>query len=121
MRFCGSTPSRTCLIYINRRKNMSPLVHGVMAGLIFGAATVGGMLPMKFENRRRALSAAFVNRFSIGLVIPLLKVALPAYAGWSIGLCAGALLSLSAAIITETYIPIMVLGIVGGTVIGAIA
>lgn len=76
---------------------------------------------MKFENRRRAFAGAFANRFAIGLMIPLLKVALPACDGWSVGLGTGVLVSLSAAIITETYVPILVLGAVGGTLIGIFA
>lgn len=100
---------------------MTPLVAGAVAGLAFGAFTVAAMWPMKFEHRGRALAGAFANRFSIGLAIPLLEVALPAFPGWSVGLCAGFLLSLSAAIITETYLPILVLGTVGGAVIGVIA
>jgi hypothetical protein len=47
---------------------MSPELMGVIAGLVFGAITVGLMLPMSFPNKPAALSAAFVERFAIGTV-----------------------------------------------------
>ena len=99
---------------------MTPLVQGVVSGAIFGGIAVATMLPMKFRDKNAALSAAFLNRFSIGLVIPLLKssVAVPS---WLIGLGVGVLLSLSDAIITKAYAPIIVMGAIGGVVIGVFA
>ena len=40
---------------------MSNLLPGVVAGLLFGAASVAMMLPMSFPDKRVALSAAFVG------------------------------------------------------------
>jgi len=96
---------------------MSHSMLGVVAGLIFGALTVGLMLRMPFPDKKAALSAAFVERFAIGVVIGCVQLALP---GWFVGLLFGLLLSIPSAIITKTYIPILVMGSVGGLVIGGL-
>ena len=96
-------------------------MRGLIAGLVFGGLTVASMLPMKFNDRRTALTAAFLDRFGIGLVIPLVHVALPAYPGPALGAGFGLLLSLPAAVLTKTYVPILVVGTVGGAVIGWLA
>jgi hypothetical protein len=94
---------------------MSNLMLGVVAGLIFGALSVALMVPMSFPDKRAALSAAFVERFGIGLVIGCVQ--LPG-AGWLVGLAFGLLLSLPSAIITKAYLPILILGGLGGLIIG---
>ncbi len=99
---------------------MTPLVQGALSGVVFGALTVASMLPMKFPDKRAALTGAFLDRFSIGLLIPLVKASL-AWPGWSVGLGVGLLLSLPSAIITKMYAPIIVIGAVGGAIIGALA
>jgi hypothetical protein len=99
---------------------MSPLTQGLIAGAVFGALSAASMLPMKFPDKRAALLGAFFDRFGIGLMIPLVRVALPAIPGWLLGAGVGLLLSLPSAIITKAYVPILVLGVVGGTVIGLI-
>ena len=97
---------------------MTRLQLGVICGVVYGALSAASMLPMSFPDKRAALAGAFLNRFAIGLVVCL--VALP-WPGWLIGLVFGLLLSLPDAIITKAYAPILVLGALGGTVIGAIA
>src|SRR2546430_12652108 len=97
---------------------MTPLVHGLIAGLVFGALSAASMLPMSFPDKRAALTAAFLNRFGIGLVIPLAQVALPGSPGWALGLGLGLLFSLPAAIVTKAYAPIIIIGTIGGAVIG---
>jgi hypothetical protein len=62
---------------------MSPELMGVIAGLVFGAITVGLMLPMSFPNKPAALSAAFVERFAIGTVIGCVHLSWP---GWLVGM-----------------------------------
>ena len=62
---------------------MSPLLSGLVSGLIFGAIDVGLMLPMSFPDKKTALLGAFFSRFAIGLVIPLIQ--LPSWPGWLIG------------------------------------
>jgi hypothetical protein len=99
---------------------MSPLTHGLIAGAVFGALAAASMLPMQFPDKRAALLGAFLDRFGIGLMIPLVHVALPAISGWLLGAGVGLLLSLPSAIITKAYVPILVVGVVGGTVIGLI-
>ena len=96
---------------------MSHPMLGEVAGLIFGALTVGLMLRMSFPDKKAALSAAFVERLAIGIVIGCVELALP---GWLIGLLFGLLLSIPSAIITKAYIPILVMGSLGGLVIGGI-
>ncbi|MEY2539533.1 MAG: hypothetical protein QOG67_3273 [Verrucomicrobiota bacterium] len=97
---------------------MSPLLLGLTSGLIFGAISVAMMLPMSFPDKPAALLAAFINRFSIGLVIGC--AALPAWPGWAMGLLFALLLSLPAAIISKAYAPILIIGAIGGAIIGGI-
>ena len=97
---------------------MSRLVVGLLCGLIFGAVDVALMLPMSFPDKRTALLAAFSSRFAIGLVIPLLQ--LPSWPGWLIGLVFGLLLSLPDAIVTKSYLPILMSGAIGGAIIGGL-
>jgi hypothetical protein len=91
-------------------------MQGVIAGLIFGAVSVAMMIPMSFPDKRAALLAAFINRFSIGLVIGC--VVLPGWPGWAVGLLFALLLSLPAALISKAYAPILIIGAIGGVVIG---
>jgi hypothetical protein len=97
---------------------MSRLAVGLIAGLIFGAVDVALMLPMSFPDKRTALVAAFLSRFGIGLVIPLVN--LPSWPGWLVGVIFGVLLSLPDAVVTKAYVPILIGGAVGGLIIGGI-
>jgi hypothetical protein len=97
---------------------MSRLAVGLICGLIFGAVDVALMLPMSFPDKRTALLAAFLSRFGIGLVIPLVN--LPTWPGWLVGVTFGVLLSLPDAIVTKAYVPILIGGTIGGLVIGGI-
>ena len=97
---------------------MSPLSFGLLAGLLFGVLAVAMMLPLSFPDKRAALTGAFLNRFAIGLLIPLVHLALPF---WVIGLGVGLLLSLPDAIITKAFAPIIGIGTLVGSVIGWIA
>ena len=96
---------------------MSKLLLGAVCGLIYGLLSAASMVPLEFENKTAALTAAFLNRFAIGFVIGAARLPLPSWAG---GLIFGVLLSLSDAIITKAYAPILILGAIGGTVIGLI-
>ena len=73
------------------------------------------MIPLKLEDKRRAMAGAFFHRFAIGFVI--CNAALP-WQGWLNGLALGLLLSLPEAIITKTWVPILALGAIGGAIIG---
>jgi len=96
---------------------MSSPWWGLVAGLVFGAVAVGMMLPMAFPDKRTALLGAFVDRLGIGIVIGCVQ--LP-WSGWAVGLFFGLLLSLPSAVITKAYVPILVLGGLGGLVIGGL-
>jgi hypothetical protein len=97
---------------------MSRILLGIISGVIFGAVSVATMIPLKMERKRVAMLGAFTNRFAVGCVI--CNSSLP-MAGWLSGLLLAILLSLPDAIITKAWIPIMSLGIIGGTIIGIIA
>jgi hypothetical protein len=98
--------------------DMSDLMKGAISGLIFGAISVGMMLPMSFPDKRAALIAAFLNRFAIGFVIGC--VSLPGWPGWALGVIFALLLSLPDAIITKAYAPILIIGALGGAIIGGL-
>src|SRR5690349_5547733 len=94
---------------------MTSVTYGLLAGAAFGAISVGMMLPMEFPDKRAALLGAFLNRFAIGLLIPLVHLGV---VGWILGLGLGVLLSLPDAIITKAFAPIIGVGAVGGSIIG---
>ena len=96
---------------------MSRILLGVICGLAFGGIAAGIMIPMKFEDKRAAITGAFINRFAIGFAIGASNVPIP---GWFNGLIFGLLLSLPDAIITKTWIPILTLGVIGGVIIGVV-
>jgi hypothetical protein len=91
---------------------------GMICGLVFGAVAVATMLPLKFPDKRAALTAAFLDRFAIGLVIPVAMLPGPA---WAIGAFWGLLLSAPSALVTRAWAPILGLGTIGGAIIGLIA
>jgi hypothetical protein len=94
---------------------MNPVLVGLIAGLLFGAVDVAIMLPMDFPDKKTALIGAFLSRFAIGFLIPLVKMPLPPVL---IGALVGLLVSLPDAVITKAYIPILASGIIGGALIG---
>ena len=97
---------------------MSKITLGIISGLIFGIIDVLIMIPLKYENNRKrteAMSAAFVERFMIGFLIPNVEIGLhPAIVGAILGFG----LSVPSAIITRVYVPIIGIGIVGSIIIG---
>ena len=99
---------------------MNKIFLGIICGLAFGIIDVLVMIPLKFENNRKrneAMSAAFLERFMIGFLIPNVDLGIhPALTG----LLLGTTLSLPAAIITRAYAPIIGIGTVGGVIIGFI-
>jgi hypothetical protein len=96
---------------------MSRFFLGIVCGLVYGALSAASMIPLSFPDKRAALLGAFLNRFSIGFVLGAVTLPWP---GWVSGLVIGLLLSLSDAVITKAYVPIIILGIIGGSVIGII-
>lgn len=94
---------------------MKRLPFGIVGGLLFGAIDVALMLPLEFQDRATAFAAAFASRFAIGVLAATTQLPLPAWAG---GLIVGLLISIPDAIITKAYAPILVTGVIGGTLIG---
>ena len=97
---------------------MDQLTKALISGIVFGLLAVTVMIPMDFggkDKKRDAILGAFIERFSIGFVIPLISLPFPHVLT---GLFLGLLLSLPSAIITRTYTPILVMGTLGGLIIG---
>ena len=96
---------------------MSRTKFAIYAGLAFGIIDIVPMFIMDLPDKNIAILSAFINRFAIGFIIPLLNIKL---VGWQKGLIVGTLLSLPDAIITKAYAPILSFGILGGLLIGVI-
>ncbi len=94
---------------------MNRILLGTISGIIFGIIAILSMIPLQFEDKRRAMLGAFINRFTIGLVI---GASILPVAPWIQGLLLGLLLSLPDAIITKALAPILGIGIAGGLIIG---
>lgn len=94
---------------------MNHVVLGLLLGLAAGVVVVALMMPMSFPDKRAALTAAFISRFSIGfltanVVLPLHPIAL--------GTALGLVLSLPDALITKAYAPVLIIGTVLGGLCG---
>ena len=97
---------------------MNPMLLGLVGGVGFGVVAVLLMLPLKFPDKRTALTAAFLSRFAIGFLIPFCKMPLPMVAS---GALVGLLISLPDAVVTKAYAPIIGVGILGGALLGWMA
>jgi hypothetical protein len=97
---------------------MSRVTFGLIAGMLFGAVSVGLMIPMSFPDKRTALAAAFSSRFAIGFLATVVQLPMPA---WARGLVVGFLISLPDALITKAYAPILIIGSIGGVLIAIAA
>ena len=96
---------------------MEKVKRGIIYGIVFGALDILPMFGMEFPDKTAAILGAFINRFAIGLLIPLTQFPEKSLHR---GLMLGLLLSLPDAIITQEYLPIMISGIFGGAIIGNI-
>ena len=96
---------------------MSKIIQGIVAGIAFGSIDVLLMLPMSFPDKKTALIGAFCSRFVIGFTIACVELPWP---GWLVGAVFGLLISLPDAVITKAYLPILSVGVLGGTIIGGI-
>lgn len=59
---------------------MNKIILGTICGLIFGMIDVLVMIPLKYENNRKrieAMTVAFIERFMIGFLIPLVDLGIP--------------------------------------------
>lgn len=94
---------------------MNRLLLGLLLGLAAGVVDVLLMLPMKFPDKPAALAGAFFSRFAIGFLAANVKMPFhPALAGAFVGL----LISIPDAIITKAYAPILITGVIFGTLCG---
>ena len=94
---------------------MTNILKGVIAGTIFGIASLIPMFFFKIDDKGKAMTASFFNRFAIGFVIFNMEIGI---AEWLKGGLVGLVFSLPAAIISGKYPPIIVLGVVGGIICG---
>ncbi len=94
---------------------MNPFLFSLICGLVFGIVDVLMMLPLDIPGKTLAMLAAFLNRFAIGFIIPLIHVSLPM---WLMGAIVGFMVSLPDAIVTYVYASIIAVGVIGGLIIG---
>lgn len=94
---------------------MTNILKGVIAGTIFGIVSLIPMFFLNIDNKGKAMTASFFNRFAIGFVIFNMEIGI---AEWLKGGLTGLVLSLPPAIISGKYPPIIVLGVVGGIICG---
>jgi hypothetical protein len=94
---------------------MSRVPLGVLLGLAIGAIDIVMMLPLSFPDRRAALAGAFCARFALGFFAATVRLPLPPIVS---GIVVGLLTSAPDAIITKTYAPILVTGVVFGAAAG---
>lgn len=96
------------------------IAFALVSGLVFGVVSAGSMVKIEAPSPRRkreAMAAALVDRFLIGFVIGPVAAGLDA-SGLLIGALLGLGLSIPSALITRAYLPILVIGTVGGLAIG---
>ena len=94
---------------------MSRVTLGVTLGLSIGIADVLLMLPLSFPDKRTALLAAFSSRFALGFFAATIHLRMSPIAA---GLLVGLLTSIPDAIVTKAYAPILITGVIFGTVAG---
>ncbi|HWZ33265.1 MAG TPA: hypothetical protein VNX18_18115 [Bryobacteraceae bacterium] len=94
---------------------MNRILLGILLGLGCGVVDVLLMLPMTFPDKPTALAAAFSSRFAIGFIAA--NVTLPMHPALT-GALVGLLISIPDAIVTKTYVPIIVTGLIFGALSG---
>jgi hypothetical protein len=94
---------------------MRPVTLGVTLGLAFGLADVLLMLPLTFPDKRAALLGAFFSRFALGFFAATVRLPTPPVVS---GIVVGLLTSIPDAIITKSYAPILITGMIFGAVGG---
>lgn len=94
---------------------MNRILLGLLLGLAAGVVDVLPMLPMKFPDKPTALAGAFFSRFAIGFLAANVRMPFhPVFAG----AIAGLLISIPDAIITKSYAPILITGVIFGALAG---
>ena len=99
---------------------MDSINLGLICGSAFGVISAGIMVPMKLGDKRQkteSLIAAFLERFMLGFLIPVVCIGLnPIITGAILGLG----LSVPTALTTRAWAPVIGIGVVGGVIIGVI-
>ena len=96
------------------------LVFSLIAGLVFATVAAGSMVKIPFPSpreKREAIAATLVDRFLVGFVIGPVAAGLDAN-GILIGVLLGLGLSIPVALIARAYLPILLIGTVGGLAVG---
>lgn len=99
---------------------MSRLLLGTLCGTIFGVIDVLLMIPIPFpveKDKTLAMVGALVSCAVVGFLIGIARRPLP---GWATGMLIGLLVNLPTAIITRSYIPILIVAALGGAIVGLI-
>ena len=94
---------------------MTRVPLGIALGIAIGAVDVLLMLPLSFPDKRSALLGAFCARFALGFFAAVIRLPLSPVLS---GIVVGILTSLPDAIITKTYAPIMITGVIFGAIAG---
>jgi hypothetical protein len=97
------------------------MTFAAVAGLATGGLAVLAMLPIPFPTaaeRQVALIAAFVDRTVLGFAVGPVARGLSVN-GVAVGIVLGAGFSVGAALIARAYLPIIGLGVLFGTAVGA--
>ena len=94
---------------------MNRMWLGALLGVAVGGLDVALMLPLQFQDRASALWGAFCARFALGFFVATVRLPVPPV--WA-GVVVGVLTSVPDAIITKTYVPILVTGVVFGAICG---
>jgi hypothetical protein len=100
---------------------MPRLTLAVLLGIGCALLACAIMIPLRFPSaadKRRAIAAAFVNRFELGFVATMIGLPLPAPVS---GALVGLVVSAPSAIVTRTYAPILVMGVLMGALSAWIA
>lgn len=96
------------------------LAFALLSGLATALVAVGSMIPLRFDtaaDKRIAMTAAAADRFFLGLLVAPVAAATGVH-GVLVGAGLGVGLSIGSALITKSYGPILVMGLLLGTAVG---
>ena len=95
-------------------------VFAFVAGFSAAVVDTATMIPLRFPSpheKRQAMTAAFVERFFLGFIVGPLAAGLDTN-GIFIGAIIGIGTSIGTAIITKTWAPIIIMGLITGLGVG---
>jgi hypothetical protein len=100
--------------------SVAMLAFALLSGLAAALVAVGSMIPLRFDtvaDKRIAMTAAAADRFFLGLLVAPVASASGLH-GVLAGAGLGVALSIGSALITKSYVPILVMGLLLGTGVG---